>query len=64
MKNIFLTKAALNEVNTMYQKNGLCIQCGNKRGENGTKWECRNCADKHNAATRKRRKLKKKNGNI
>lgn len=36
---------------------GLCENCGNPRGEDGTIRQCRTCADKHNQRTRKRKAI-------
>jgi hypothetical protein len=37
---------------------GKCIECQNQRGEDGTKYYCRPCANQHNAKLRAKRRTK------
>jgi hypothetical protein len=56
MKNEAWGLVGLEDVNRIYQREGLCIECGSKREVDGTKWHCRACADKRNAYIREYRK--------
>lgn len=42
-----------------YRNAGLCIDCGNQRGPDGTTTRCRPCANKANAFGKKRNKGQK-----
>ena len=40
---------------------GRCVQCNKPRGRDGTKWRCRRCANRHNAAQREKYRKEKSN---
>lgn len=50
----------LNDTSKVRVKQGLCMDCGEERGEKGTKTRCRPCADKINARIRDWNRRKKK----
>lgn len=55
-----LSRSNLNEANTVYQRAGLCIDCGKPRGADGTKWNCRPCADIGNARRAEKRRARQR----
>lgn len=47
--------------NRTLASSGRCVQCNKMRGGTGTKWRCRECADRHNAAQREKYQREKTN---